>query len=47
MKILVTGTGGREHALAWACAKDDRVQTVYVALVNAGTATEPQLQNVV
>lgn len=46
MKILVTGTGGREHALAWACAKDDRVQTVYVARGNAGTATEPKLQNV-
>lgn len=46
MKILVTGTGGREHALAWACAKDDKVQTVYVARGNAGTATEPKLQNV-
>ena len=46
MKILVTGTGGREHALAWACAKDDRVQTVYVARGNAGTATEPKLPNV-
>ncbi|AWY20621.1 phosphoribosylamine--glycine ligase [Moraxella bovis] len=46
MKILVTGTGGREHALAWACAKDDRVQTVYVARGNAGTASEPKLQNV-
>ena len=46
MKILVTGTGGREHALAWACAKDDKVNTVYVARGNAGTATEPKLQNV-
>ncbi|UYZ69427.1 phosphoribosylamine--glycine ligase [Moraxella bovis] len=46
MKILVTGTGGREHALAWACAKDGRVQTVYVARGNAGTASEPKLQNV-
>lgn len=46
MKILVTGTGGREHALAWACAKDDKVQSVFVAKGNAGTAHEPKLQNV-
>ncbi len=46
MKILVTGTGGREHALAWACAKDPKVSTVYVAQGNAGTAHEPKLQNV-
>ncbi|MDO4895863.1 MAG: phosphoribosylamine--glycine ligase [Moraxella sp.] len=46
MNILVTGTGGREHALAWACAKDPKVATVYVACGNAGTATEPKLQNV-
>lgn len=46
MKILVTGTGGREHALAWACAKDDKVETVFVARGNAGTANEPKLQNV-
>ena len=46
MKILVTGTGGREHALAWACAKDDKVTTVFVAKGNAGTAHEPKLCNV-
>lgn len=46
MNILVLGTGGREHALAWACAKDERVRTVFVAKGNAGTATEPKLQNV-
>lgn len=46
MNILVTGTGGREHALAWACAKDPKVSTVYVARGNAGTATENKLQNV-
>lgn len=46
MKILVTGTGGREHALAWACAKDPKVSTVYVAQGNAGTAHESKLQNV-
>ncbi|MFC0820817.1 phosphoribosylamine--glycine ligase [Moraxella marmotae] len=46
MNILVLGTGGREHALAWACAKDERVATVYVARGNAGTDIEPKLQNV-
>lgn len=46
MNILVIGTGGREHALAWACAKDDRVMTVYVANGNAGTNQEPKLQNI-
>lgn len=46
MKILVLGTGGREHALAWACAKDDKVETVFVAQGNAGTQIEEKLQNV-
>ncbi|AKG07687.1 phosphoribosylamine--glycine ligase [Moraxella bovoculi] len=46
MNILVLGTGGREHALAWACAKDTKVDTVYVAAGNAGTAIEPKLQNI-
>ncbi len=44
--ILVLGTGGREHALAWQCAKDDKVNTVFVATGNAGTATDDKLQNV-
>lgn len=46
MKILVIGAGGREHALAWACAKDESVTTVYVANGNAGTTHEPKLQNI-
>lgn len=46
MNILVLGTGGREHALAWACAKDSKVNTVFVAKGNAGTAGEPKLQNI-
>lgn len=47
MNILVIGAGGREHALAWQCAKDDKVQQVYVAPGNAGTALEPKCQNVI
>ena len=47
MNILVLGAGGREHALAWQCAKDNKVQQVYVAPGNAGTALEPKCQNVV
>lgn len=46
MNLLIIGTGGREHALAWQCAKDDKVNTVYVANGNAGTATESKCQNV-
>ncbi|OOR92100.1 phosphoribosylamine--glycine ligase [Moraxella caviae] len=46
MNILVLGTGGREHALAWAAAKDEKVAKVFVAKGNAGTALEPKLQNV-
>ncbi|WFF39439.1 phosphoribosylamine--glycine ligase [Moraxella nasibovis] len=46
MNILVLGTGGREHALAWACVKDSKVNTVFVAKGNAGTAHEDKLQNV-
>lgn len=45
MKVLILGSGGREHALAWSCAKDSRVETVYVAPGNAGTAIEPKLEN--
>lgn len=47
MNILVIGSGGREHALAWQCAKDDKVQKVYVAPGNAGSALEPKCQNVI
>ena len=46
MKILVIGGGGREHALAWKLAQSPRVQTVYVAPGNAGTADEDGLHNV-
>jgi len=45
MKVLVIGGGGREHALAWKAAQSDKVETVYVAPGNAGTAREPGLQN--
>lgn len=47
MNILIIGAGGREHALAWQCAKDNKVQKVYVAPGNAGTSLEPKCQNVV
>ncbi|MDO5069320.1 MAG: phosphoribosylamine--glycine ligase [Neisseria zoodegmatis] len=45
MKLLVIGSGGREHALAWKLAQNPNVETVFVAPGNAGTATEPKLQN--
>ncbi|MDD2721467.1 MAG: phosphoribosylamine--glycine ligase [Gallionella sp.] len=46
MKILVIGSGGREHALAWRLAQGKRVQKVFVAPGNAGTALEEGLENV-
>ena len=46
MKLLVIGNGGREHALAWKLAQSSKVETVFVAPGNAGTAIEPKLQNV-
>ena len=46
MKILVIGSGGREHALAWKLAQSPRVSTVFVAPGNAGTAHEPKCHNV-
>ena len=46
MKILLIGSGGREHALAWRLAKSPRLQKVYVAPGNAGTAHEDGLENV-
>ena len=45
MKILVVGSGGREHALAWRLAQGARVQKVYVAPGNAGTALEDGVEN--
>ena len=46
MKVLVVGSGGREHALAWKSALSPRVSNVYVAPGNAGTAAEPGVENV-
>ncbi len=45
MKVLVIGSGGREHALAWRLAQSPRVHKVYVAPGNAGTAREEALEN--
>ena len=46
MNILVIGSGGREHALAWRLTQAPRVQTVYVAPGNGGTATGEHMKNV-
>ena len=46
MKVLVIGGGGREHALAWKIAQSPKVQAVYVAPGNGGTALDPRLENV-
>jgi phosphoribosylamine--glycine ligase len=46
MNILVIGSGGREHALAWKAAQTPQVETVFVAPGNAGTANEEGLSNV-
>jgi len=46
MNILVLGSGGREHALAWKIAQDAKVTKVFVAPGNAGTATENKCENV-
>ena len=46
MKVLIIGSGGREHALAWKCAQSTDVDDVLVAPGNAGTAREPGVRNV-
>ncbi|HEY1997824.1 phosphoribosylamine--glycine ligase [Paraburkholderia sp.] len=46
MKLLVVGSGGREHALAWKLAQSPRVQLVYVAPGNGGTAQDERLLNI-
>ncbi|EHP3508905.1 phosphoribosylamine--glycine ligase [Vibrio cholerae] len=46
MQVLIIGSGGREHALAWKVAQNPQVNTIYVAPGNAGTALEHKVQNV-
>ena len=46
MNVLVIGSGGREHALAWKCAQSTTVDKVFVAPGNAGTATEAKMENI-
>lgn len=46
MKILVIGSGGREHAIAWKITQNKEISRVYVAPGNAGTATNPDMVNV-
>jgi phosphoribosylamine--glycine ligase len=46
MKVLVVGGGGREHALAWKLAQSPKVQKIYVAPGNGGTATDDRYENV-
>ena len=46
MKVLIIGSGGREHALAWQCAQFDEVVQVFVAPGNAGSALENKISNI-
>ena len=46
MNILIVGSGGREHALAWKAKQSPKAKTVFVAPGNAGTALEPGIENV-
>ncbi|MBT6482817.1 MAG: phosphoribosylamine--glycine ligase, partial [Gammaproteobacteria bacterium] len=46
MKVLVIGSGGREHSLAWKAAQSNSVEKVFVAPGNAGTSGETKLENV-
>jgi phosphoribosylamine---glycine ligase len=46
MKVLVIGSGGREHALAWKVTHNKEVSRVYVAPGNAGTGSNPDMVNV-
>lgn len=46
MKILIVGSGGREHALAWKAAQSSQAEQVFVAPGNGGTASEPGVENV-
>ncbi|MCP4682223.1 MAG: phosphoribosylamine--glycine ligase [Desulfobacterales bacterium] len=46
MKVLIIGSGGREHALAWKTALSTQVEKLFVAPGNAGTAREPKMENI-
>ncbi|MFQ5471122.1 MAG: phosphoribosylamine--glycine ligase [Gammaproteobacteria bacterium] len=46
MNVLIIGSGGREHALAWKCAQSNLADKIFVAPGNAGTALEPKIENV-
>jgi phosphoribosylamine---glycine ligase len=46
MKILVVGSGGREHAIAWKLAQSEQIQKIYIAPGNAGTAIDNRIQNI-
>lgn len=46
MNILVIGSGGREHAIAWKVAQSDQVERIWVAPGNGGTALEPKTENI-
>jgi phosphoribosylamine--glycine ligase len=46
MNVMIIGSGGREHALAWSAAQDSNVQQIFVAPGNAATAQENKMQNV-
>ena len=46
MNVLIIGGGGREHALAWKAAQSSLVEKVYIAPGNAGSASEPRIENV-
>ena len=46
MKILIIGNGGREHAFAWKCSQSNKVEKVFIAPGNGGTAQENKVQNI-
>src|SRR5690606_8658936 len=46
MNLLIIGSGGREHALAWKAAQSSQVEKVFVAPGNAGTALETKIENI-
>ena len=46
MNVLIVGGGGREHALSWKVAQSPKVDKVFVAPGNAGTALEPNIENI-